>query len=39
MKPDNWRKYYAELQGSQGDINELVITAIALGWSDKCRAS
>jgi adenosylcobinamide amidohydrolase len=38
-KPDNWRKYYAEVQASEGDINELVITAIALGWSDKWRAS
>jgi adenosylcobinamide amidohydrolase len=38
-KPDTWRKYYAELQASQGDVNELVITAIALGWSDKWRAS
>jgi hypothetical protein len=38
-KPNNWRKYYAELQTSQGDVNELVITAIALGWSDKWRAS
>src|SRR5262249_47279076 len=37
-KPDNWRKYYAELQVSEGDISELVITAIALGWSDKWRA-
>ena len=38
-KPDNWGKYYAELQAFEGDVNELVITAIALGWSDKWRAS
>ena len=38
-KPDNWRKYYTEVQASEGDINELVITAIALGWSDKWRAN
>jgi adenosylcobinamide hydrolase len=37
--PDNWRRYYAELQVCHGDVNELVITAIALGWSDKWRAS
>jgi hypothetical protein len=38
-KPDNWRKYYTELQASQGDVIELVIAAIALGWSDKWRAT
>ena len=38
-KPDNWRKYYAQLQAAEGDTNELVIAAIALGWSDKWRVS
>jgi hypothetical protein len=38
-KPDNWAKYHARLQATEGDANELVIAAIALGWSDKWRAS
>jgi adenosylcobinamide amidohydrolase len=38
-KPDNWRKYHAQLRATEGDASELVIAAIALGWSDKWRAS
>jgi adenosylcobinamide amidohydrolase len=38
-KPDNWPKYHARLQATEGDVNELAVAAIALGWSDKWRAS
>jgi len=36
-KPHRWAKYRDLLQATQGSSNELVIAAIALGWSEKWR--
>jgi adenosylcobinamide amidohydrolase len=36
-KPDQWSDYRSRLQAMQSDPRELVIAAIALGWSEKWR--
>jgi adenosylcobinamide amidohydrolase len=36
-KPDRWPHYRARLQAVQGEPSDLVIAAIALGWSEKWR--
>src|SRR5262249_28173532 len=36
-KPDQWPRFRARLHATQGPPAELVIAAIALGWSEKWR--